>query len=263
MLKTQVAWQEGLTVLHDNRQAISARQGGHDSDRVINKDDLNLKLTGILVGGQNKMMNWQFLRKGVTRNNETDDEWAQIDYDYNQFNYVVYDDAIASSSVPTTAPNYTLLFDNYDSSIADGAAQRPVNVALEFINNGEDFWGKDNLIRKGGKFYLLAELNPASATTDGNYTVNANFLWPTDHQIPPLYGIDNEAVPSDKTAGQSKQIKRIFIQDYVTAVTFRLGEDSLKKAYVSVPDLRSSQFSLGLSVDIAWTTGYTFDILIK
>lgn len=272
MLKTEVKFKENISVFHDNRAAISAQQGGNDQDRDILPGNLKLKLTGVLVGGQNKMMNWQFLKRGVDVNAATMPEgitaaeWSDkttLAYDYNNFNYVVYDDDIASNAVPTTAPNYTLLYDNYDSSIADDKDQSPVNVALEFINEGDDFWGKDNLIRKGGKFYLLAELNPKSASTENGYSVADGITWPTDHQIPPLYGIDGEAVPSGKTAGQSKQIKRIFIQDYVTAVTFRLGEDSLKKAYVSVPDLRSSQFSLGLSVDIVWSTGYTFDILIK
>lgn len=271
MLKTSVDFAEGDYSFQDNRAAISQAQGGHDQNREIPKSSLKLKLTGILVGGQNKMMNWQFLKRGVNPNADvkpegiSDAEWANkegLDYDYNQFNYVVYDDAIASSSVPTTAPNYTLLFDNYNPSINDNTAQSPVNVALEFINEGDDFWGKDNLIRKGGKFYLLAELNPASASAENGYNVTDGITWPTDHQIPPLYGID-EAVPEGKTAGQSKQIKRIFIQDFVTEVIFRLGETSLQKAYVSVPDLRSSQFSLGLSVDIAWTNGYAFDILIK
>ena len=273
MLKTSVAFAENVDYFHDNRAAISAAQGGHDSDRTIAKADLKLKLTGVLVGGQNKMMNWQFLKRGVNTNASekpegvTPAEWAgdknTLDYDYNHFNYVVYDDAIASSSVPTTKPNYTLLFDNYDPSIADDAAQSPVNVALEFINEGDDFWGKDNLIRKGGKFYLLAELNPASESNENGYHVTDGINWPTDHQIPPLYGMDGEAVPGGKTAGNSKEIKRIFIQDFVTEAIFRLGETSLQKAYVSVPDLRSSQFSLGLSVDIAWTDGYAFDILIK
>jgi hypothetical protein len=58
----------------------------------------------------------------------------------------------------------------------------------------------------------------------------------------------------------SKQIPRVFIQDFMTKVTFRIGHLSLQKAYVTVPDLRSSQMSLGLSVDIQWQNGFEYDI---
>jgi hypothetical protein len=34
---------------------------------------------------------------------------------------------------------------------------------------------------------------------------------------------------------------------------------SLQGAYVTIPDLRSSQLSFGLSVDLNWRSGLTFD----
>ena len=52
----------------------------------------------------------------------------------------------------------------------------------------------------------------------------------------------------------------MFIQDFVTSALFKIGLNSLKYAYVTVPDLRSSQMSLGLSVDIQWQNGFEYDI---
>ncbi len=150
------------------------------------------------------------------------------------------------------------MLDNYNKTLADNA-QSSVKVALEFKNEGDAFWGKDNLVPKDGIFYLIAELPVATATST---SVTALPVWPDEskYAIPPVYGVDSEAVPSGKVAGHSKQINRVFIQNFVTSATFTLGEDSLKNAYVTVPNLASTQMSLGLSVDLKWHSGYTYNI---
>lgn len=56
--------------------------------------------------------------------------------------------------------------------------------------------------------------------------------------------------------------RRVFMQDFVTSATFVIGETSLQKALVAVPDLRAGQISLGLSVDLNWQTGLTYDSVI-
>ena len=48
----------------------------------------------------------------------------------------------------------------------------------------------------------------------------------------------------------------------MTTANFLIGPNSLQSAYVTVPDLRATQVSLGLSVDIKWETGLTFDDII-
>ena len=127
-------------------------------------------------------------------------------------------------------------------------------VALEFVNGGDAFWGRDNLIPAGGTFYLVGELNPAAPNSGS--TVN----WASaTRQIPPIY-LPGETIPSGKAAGDSKEIARVFIQDYMTIANFKLSHDSLKHAYLTVPDLRSAQMSFGLSVDLLWKQGYEFDI---
>ena len=61
-------------------------------------------------------------------------------------------------------------------------------------------------------------------------------------------------------SGVSKNVARVFIQDFMTTANFRIGENSLKNAYYSVPDLRASQMSLGLSVDLKWESGITYNL---
>lgn len=229
----------------DNRNAMTENK---ESDRIIAKNDLNIILTGILVGGVNPRMNWQFVRKYTTG-------------DYSHFDGVIYDSSIASTTVPTPAgeENYTLVYDNFNSTdqASDGDLQNDQNdvlIALEFKNLGDPFWGKHNLIPTDGFFYLVAKV-PAPTTAQINGLATA---WPADHQIPPVYGVEGEAVPSGKVAGESKKIARVFMQDFMTEIKFNLIETSLKNAYYTMPDLRASQMSLGLSVDLQWIPGLVY-----
>ena len=231
MLKTTVQIKEGVAALEDNRAALNPGE----VNKSFSPENINFTWTGVIVGGQPASADWQFLPTTTS------------------FDKLVYDNRIAGeesgTAVPKTAgsasaPNHTILFDNYNS-----AAQNKVRVALQFVNNGEDFWGRDNLIRKGQKFYLLAELDPT-----GKEISAAN--WDSYYQVPPL-----------DADGVSTKTTRVFVQDYMTTANFKFFADntsathtsSLQNAYVTIPDLRSSQLSFGLSVDLNWRTGLTFD----
>ena len=250
LLKTAVALDGDVTVLSDNRNALS---GGKEADQTFSISDSQhpIALTGVLVGGVNPRYNWQFLRKYSTYDSSTQP------MDFSQFDGVIYDDALPSTVVPTPTgmENYTLVYDNYNSSEAANS-QNNVYIALEFKNvSGLAFWGRDNLIPNQGKFYLVAQIKNTDAR-------QGSITWPTDHQIPPIYGVDGEAVPEGKKAGESKQIPRVFIQDFMTTAVFKLSEDALKKAYYTMPDLRTSNMSLGLSVELQWESGYVVDDLV-
>ena len=229
MMMTTVQIKGGVTALEDNRAALNSGE----SNKIFAPADINFTWTGVIVGGQPASVDWEFLPTTT------------------DFDKMVYDNNVAGSasgtSVPKTAgsasaPNYTILFDNYTTE----TSQNKVRVALQFVNNGDDFWGRDNLIRKGQTFYLVAELDPSGKTV----------TWDTHYQIPPLDG-----------SGTSTKTVRAFIQDYMTTVNFKLVADntsathtsSLQNAYVTIPDLRSSQLSFGLSVDLDWRDGIEFD----
>ena len=167
LLESKIAIASGLENFKDNKSAKT----GDANDNEIPTNNHHLTFTGILVGGQTNSVDWQFLPK------ET-----------NQFTYVVYDDAIASTTIPTPAgsENYTLVLDNYNKTLDDDA-QSSVRVALEFKNEGDAFWGKDNIVPKDGVFYLIAELPVATATST---SVLALPTWPDEgmYAIPPVYG---------------------------------------------------------------------------
>ena len=232
MLMTTVGIKSGVTALEDNRAALNPGE----TNKEFTPANINFTWTGVIIGGQPASVDWQFLPPTSST-----------------FDKLVYDNQVtglgAGTAVPTTAgqtstPNYTILFDNYTS----GVAQNKVRVALQFVNNGDDFWGRDNLVRKGQTFYLVAELDPAGKTVTS---------WDSHYQIPPL-----------DASGVSTKTPRVFIQDYMTTATFKLVADnestphtsSLQNAYVTIPDLRSSQLSFGLSVDLDWRAGIVFDV---
>lgn len=241
LLKTTVALPDAK--YYDNRKALT----DDTTDREIDASDIHFELNGVLVGGVNPRMNWQFTRKYTTTG---DHEGLG---DLSQFDGVIYDSSIANKSVPSVVgkENYTLVYDNYNSS----GDQDKVYIALEFKNLGDPFWGKHNLIPKDGYFYLVALIPAPTSAQAGELT------WPTDHQIPPVYGV-GEAVPEGKEPGESKKIARVFMQDFMTSITFKLKEHSLKNAYYTMPDLRAAQMSLGLSVDLQWTPGLVYNDIV-
>ena len=233
----------------DNRSAMTG-----EADRTFTKENAKLSLRGILIGGQNVEVDWQFLRKN-TALDATNYSGSDALIDPSLFNRVVYDDALPDKHIPLQAPNYTLVFDNYNSTPENG--QNKVKVALEFVNGGDPFWGKDNIIPTNGVFYLIGTLDPANPKSGSVIEWNK-----ATRQIPPVYLPGDTDIPSGKEAGDSREIARVFIQDYMTIANFKLNANSLKSAYLSIPDLRSAQLSFGLSVDLEWKKGFEYDITL-
>ena len=135
---TSVTSKSGVTVLEDNRAALN--QG--ETNKEFTPANINIAWTGVIIGGQPASVDWQFLPPTSST-----------------FDKLVYDNQVAGNAAGTavpniagsaSAPNYTILFDNYTTE----ASQNKVRVALQFVNNGDDFWGRDNLVRKGQTFYL-------------------------------------------------------------------------------------------------------------
>lgn len=143
------------------------------------------------------------------------------------FDYTIYDNNltnIVAKNGTASTTNYTIVLPNDKGrGVAD---QNKVNVAIELTNNSVvAFRGADGIIPAGGKFYLVGQLDPK------------------DHNV------TNVANPA------------VFMSDYMT--TMNLTIKSLKSAYNTIPDLRSTKLQLGLSVDLDWQAGLQFDVEIK
>lgn len=103
-----------------------------------------------------------------------------------------------------------------------------VYLILEFENNSKtDFYGANGLILKGSKFYMMAKLDPSTAS---GYN------------------------PEDNT------MNRVFSQDGYTEVTCVVND--LKGAWNVVPDTRDPQLEIGVSMETKWTHSTTTNVLL-
>ena len=165
---------------------------------------------------------------------------ATSKYDYlplnNDASDVIYDKFSADGTVVNTTgvTNYTLAMDNFTSA----GTQNTVSVALEMTAD-KDFYGVSGKIKADQKFYLIGALDPAAGGT---------ITW-DDHK-------------SFKSGDAGYDANRVFIRDAKTIATFTLQKNTLKNAYSTIPDLRSTQMLFGISVDLAWKAGLTFNVNI-
>ena len=122
--------------------------------------------------------------------------------------------------------NHTLVLETYKD--------QKVNIIIELENNsGNAFVGKTGIIPNNTKFYLAAELDPANIGTN---STNASSL------------------------------DRVFMQDYTTTAILKIAQGSpgtantkgLGAAYNVIPDLRTTQMELGMSVNLSWKPGIVF-----
>ncbi len=107
----------------------------------------------------------------------------------------------------------------------EGSEQQSVHFAIELTNNsGTAFEGYDGIVANGAKFYLVGTLSPENKT---------------------ISGVTNPAV---------------FMSDYQTEVTASIS--SLKNAYNTIPDIRTTNMQLGLNVDLKWKEGFKYSVEI-
>jgi len=248
MLKTTVRY--GANTLYDNNHAIQeARTGANEDNATITASATAFELTGLLIGGAVTEVGWNYI--SVT---DPDDDFQAMvfDNDINDTQKVIpaYTAAGAKSS-----PVYTMLWDNWNSDQLNNK-QNDVYIALEFVNKtGKSFWGQHNLIKNNEKFYLMGLLNPDASwsTTDRGEGI----IWPgakTNNSDTRHVGY-GYALPPYDASGNTIEQRRIFIQDHVTDANFVIYNTSLQHAYLTVPDLRSTDITLGLSVDLNWRQG--------
>ena len=144
--------------------------------------------------------------------------------------------------VPTGDKLYTIWDNTMTTNIAAklGEAYSPINytlaletlpkvknyIAIEFQNTANDFYGVNHqIIPAGSKFYLVAELDPTA----------------------------------ENAINKAATGERVFMQDFATKLKLTIGKNSLASAYNVVPDLRASELEFGLSVNLEWQEGITFE----
>lgn len=201
----------------------AAKYFDRKGEEVIIPTD-GFELTGVLIGGQ-KGVNYEFTPTGAT--------------EYTIYDNVMNTDGSNKNIVKAdqdAGTNYTLALET--------AKDQAVYVALEFKNNSDqDFRGYDGIVKKGGTFYMIAQLNPKQDV-------------------------------ADQVSGVANTGNKVFKQDFKTIANFTIGAGAadanndgtsdapagFANAYTTIPDLRTPKLELGFSVDLTWQAGIQFDV---
>ena len=153
---------------------------------------------------------------------------SKVDFAFQPVSSETFDLTAYDNFSTTLKANTTQSDPNYTILLPSPAitdANESVTFALELENGSQEFEAQDGIIPAGARFYLIGKLDP---TTDTSFN-------PTG-------------------------IKRIFMSDYQTTANVTIS--SLKNAYNVIPDIRNTKMQLGLSVDLTWKEGYSFDTTI-
>ncbi len=139
--------------------------------------------------------------------------------------YTIYDNVMASKAAETPAD--MIATTGYSAMnhtlLLESVKDQDVRIAIEMKNTARDFYGYNGqLVPKNGKFYVVAELK------------------------------------HDYAGAVAAMGGKVFKQDFTT--TAKLNLKDLKKAYNTIPDLRTPQLEIGFAVDLSWQAGTVYEI---
>lgn len=145
---------------------------------------------------------------------------------------VIYDNAVADGTTAKTTPSNA-----NRTMVLETLANKDVNVVVELTNDIKDFYGKDGqLIKKDTKFYMVGVLTASQATSTESCVFKQDYITTANFTI--------------------KQ------GDPKTTPSFTNNTEGLGNAYNVIPDLRTPQLELGMSVDLNWRAGHTYDVAL-
>lgn len=184
------------------------------------------------ASGPSKIPSNMFKVTGIAIGGQpTECDWQVMPKTGATYSYTIWDSQVTNTNAITTSAQEfckTLVLDNKCTG-----TQKDVVIAVEIMNgSGTDFCGYNGIIKAGAKFYMIASLSPG----DGNK-------------------------PSGISAEEEAKLDHVFVQDHNTVVTLTMN--NLKNAYIGVPDLRSTDLQLGLSVDLKWEKGLEFNVNLQ
>lgn len=223
------------------RLQLNIKMGeGKFFDRKGQQVDLSAgwTLKGVLIGGQNSV-GYNFATKG----NE---------------NVTIYDCTVPAGI--TVKPNTTTTF-NHTLALETKKDQK-VKIALEFVNNGPAFVGKDGVIHSGATFYMVATLDPTTAT--GYVDGEKDKIFIQDHVTKVTVNIHNgvKYTPGTDPGDPDPDDPDNPPHDDTDPDDPGPGtpyEDGPGNGENGDPDLSSDTVELGTSVDLEWQEGLSLE----
>lgn len=155
------------------------------------------------------------------------------------------------------------------------------NVGFNFVPKGAtEYTIYDNVMTSNVEATpVVMEATTSGSTTNSTLVLQSETGTTKDVQIAielqnasgkDFIGVDGQVIPDGgkfylvaklKAENANVTTNTVFKQDYTTTATLTIN--SLKSAYNEIPDLRTPQLELGMSVDLTWTAGNTYDITIN
>lgn len=117
------------------------------NETTVSVNSNSFELTGVLVGNLPTKLNWEL--------NPVQDE---------EFGATVFDDEVEKSAVSVFATKETAVYEKCSYVILPAttglkALSKNATIALQFKNNGAQFYGKDGIVPAGGTFYIAGQLS--------------------------------------------------------------------------------------------------------
>lgn len=116
-------------------------------ETTVSVNNNSFELTGVLVGNLPTKLNWEL--------NPVQDE---------EFGATVFDDEVEKSPVSVFGAEETAVYEKCSYVILPAttglkALGKNATIALQFKNNGAQFYGKDGIVPAGGTFYIAGQLS--------------------------------------------------------------------------------------------------------
>lgn len=194
--------QYGVACLQMTLNKITASPLKDAKDQLVTYEASQFPLKAVIIGGQHTV-GFDFKPKG---------EQSDVDARF------IYDTVVGDPDSDGKYTVNTLVLQSYDGE--------KVPIILEFENKtGQKFAGKDGIIYPDTKFYLIAQVNPATGTV------------------------------ADESAK-----RRVFTRDYTTTMT--MSVISLANAYSCMPDLLAPRLEIGVQVTTTWIQPTTTTVIL-
>ena len=180
---------------------------------------LRLAPSGNIYDAKNQIVN---VSSGFTLKGYLIGGQREVDYNFQPVagskTYAIYDSYLAGGVQQVKRSDYTET--DYILGLGTDKNQK-INMALELVNDGDNFWGADGMIGHGATFYLVAELDP---TGSEKYSTSLN---------------------------------QIFSRDHATQVNLTIT--SLATATYGLPNLDIPHPLVGVSVNLVWEDGLWYE----
>lgn len=127
----------------------------------VSVNNNSFELTGVLVGNLPTTLDWELNPSG-------------------EFGATVFDTEVEKSAVSVFANAASATYDKCSYIILPAttglkALSKNVTIALQFKNNGAQFYGKDGIIPAGGTFYIAGQLSQNGAATVEKDAIEKDF----------------------------------------------------------------------------------------